>query len=522
MAASPAHRARHRPVAAALRAHPYLALGAASLAGGVLSVAVLPLGIGSDAWAWLVWGRELLGGGLDPTNGPSWKPLPVVFTTPLALLGEAAPILWTVVARGGALLALIFAYRIGVRLSGRLAGAFAVLALVLTDLVDYAASADSEPLVTALCLWALERHLDGRRGHALALLALAALGRPETWLLLIPYAGFVWVREPRLRYAAGAVLVVPPALWLGPTWLATGDPFSAGERANRLTAASLATADVPALAVVAETVRLVALPVLGAALVAAGAAVAVALGGRGSRGAALTTAVGRRARTGFRSPVAHVGALILAVTATLWVAVVAGLTEVSFTGNERYLFPAVAAICVLGGVGAGVIVRAVAGGRGGARAVAATLVLLAIAAPFGVERARDVVGVRGEARDRARIIAGVEPAVARVGGRVGILACGGPAVTRPGTQGTLAWELGLPLSAVERSWPPDPRLDLRPPTVVFSRAERRFNLVARREILAPRLVPVPLGPRLEGWQVFVVGAGGEAARAAVARCRPPA
>jgi hypothetical protein len=204
------------------------------------------------------------------------------------------------------------------------------------------------------------------------------------------------------------------------------------------------------------------------------------------------------------------------------VAVVAGLTQLSFTGNERYLVPAVAAICVLGGVGAGVIVRAVAGGRGRARAVAATLVLLVIAAPFGVERARDVVGFRGEARDRARIIAGVEPAVARVGGREGILACGGPAVTRPGTQGTLAWELGLPLSAVERSWPPDPRLELRPPTVVFSRAERRFNLVARKEILAPGLAPLPLGPRLEGWQVFVVGAGRKAARTAGARCRPPA
>ena len=514
-AASPAHREHLGSVAAALRAHPYLALVGASLAGGALSVIVLSLGIGSDAWAWLVWGRELFGGGLDPTNGPSWKPLPVVFTTPLALLGEAAPVVWTVVARAGALLALAFAYRLAARFAGRLAGAFAALALLLTDLVDYAASADSEPLVAALCLWALERHLDGRRSQALALLALAALGRPETWLLLIPYAGLVWLREPRLRYAAGVALAVAPALWLGPPWLATGDPFSAGERANRLTAASLATADVPALAVVAETVRLVALPVLAGTLVAAGAAVAVAVGRRPAAAAVL----GRRARAGFRSRPAHAGTLILAVAAALWVVVVAALTQAGFTGNERYLFPAVAAICVLGGTGAGVIVRTVADGERRGRAVAATVVLLAIAAPFGLERARDVAGFRAEAAGRARIIAGVEPAVASVGGRQAVLRCGRPAVTRPGTQGTLAWELGVPLSAVERSWPPDPRLELQAPSVVFSRAERRFNLIARPEIVPPGLESVPLGDRVQGWQVFVVGRGEGAARAAAASCR---
>jgi hypothetical protein len=77
-----------------IRDHPYAALVAACLAGGALSLLVLPAGVGSDAWAWLVWGRELIGLELDPTNGPSWKPLPVVLTTPLALLGDAAPLAW--------------------------------------------------------------------------------------------------------------------------------------------------------------------------------------------------------------------------------------------------------------------------------------------------------------------------------------------------------------------------------------------------------------------------------------------
>jgi hypothetical protein len=517
-----------------IRDHPYAALVAACLAGGALSLLVLPAGVGSDAWAWLVWGRELIGLELDPTNGPSWKPLPVVLTTPLALLGDAAPLAWSVVARAGALLAVAFCFRLGARIGGPVAAGLAALALLTTDLVDYAASADSEPLAAALLLWALERHLDGRRAQALVLLALAALGRPEAWVLLALYAGLLAVREPRLRLPAAAALVLPPALWLGPPWLATGDALSAGTRANRVTEASLATADVPALAVVVRTAELAPLPVLAAALVAAAAA--------------LLVATGRRSFAGLGPGEPSRATLVLAGGAAVWVALVAALTQAGFTGNERYLFPAVAAVCVLGGVGAAVIVRAVGGGRRGAaggtstargsavdgappggavlgpsrtRTAAAVLVLLLLAAPFGLARARDVAGFRAEAAERALTIAGLESAVARAGGPARVLDCGGPAVTRPGTQGTLAWELDVPLSAVARSWPPDPRLELDPPSVVFSRAERRFDLLRREGMLAPGLEPAPLTIRAGRWQAFLVLDPGGAAPAAC-RARAPA
>ncbi|HEV2772266.1 MAG TPA: hypothetical protein VGV57_05490, partial [Thermoleophilaceae bacterium] len=405
---------------------------AACLAAGALSLLVLPVASGADAWAWSLWGREVLSLELDPTNGPSWKPLPVVFTTPLALLGEAAPALWAVIARAGALLLLAVAFRVARRLAGPVAGAFAVLALLATDLADYAASADSEPLTAALLLWAFERHLDRRRGHALALLAIAALGRPEAWPLTGLYAGFLWLREPRLRVAATAAVALAPALWLGPPWLATGDPLSAGERANRLTAASLAAADVPALAVLGLAAGLVALPVLAAAGVAVVAALAAA------RGRLRRPALQEARPT-----------LWLAAAACAWVAIVGVLTQAGFTGNERYLVPAMASVCVLGGVGAGAIARTL-GGRNRARTSLVVLALLALAAPFGLARVRTLAGFRTEALERARVIAGLEPVVARAGGRDGVLACGGPAVTRPGTQATLAWELDLPLSAVER------------------------------------------------------------------------
>ena len=84
------------------------------LIGGCLVLAALSLLLPSepsyDPSAWLVWGRELAHFQLDTTGGPSWKPLPVAFTTLVAPLGELdrglPPALWLVVARAGALLAL--------------------------------------------------------------------------------------------------------------------------------------------------------------------------------------------------------------------------------------------------------------------------------------------------------------------------------------------------------------------------------------------------------------------------------
>ncbi|CAA9311696.1 MAG: hypothetical protein AVDCRST_MAG11-1540, partial [uncultured Gemmatimonadaceae bacterium] len=78
---------------------------AACLAAAALSL-LAPWALAFDPYAWLVWGREIAGGTLDTSAGPSWKPLPVLVTTPLSLAGGAAPEAWLVVARAGALLAL--------------------------------------------------------------------------------------------------------------------------------------------------------------------------------------------------------------------------------------------------------------------------------------------------------------------------------------------------------------------------------------------------------------------------------
>ena len=66
----------------------YVALGGLALiiAGFTLLIPSTP---SYDPWAWLVWGREIAHANLHTTGGPTWKPLPVIFTTVFALFGGA-------------------------------------------------------------------------------------------------------------------------------------------------------------------------------------------------------------------------------------------------------------------------------------------------------------------------------------------------------------------------------------------------------------------------------------------------
>ena len=49
-----------------------------------------PRALTYDPTAWLIWGREIIHGSLETRYGPSWKPLPMLFTTPFSLLGHDA------------------------------------------------------------------------------------------------------------------------------------------------------------------------------------------------------------------------------------------------------------------------------------------------------------------------------------------------------------------------------------------------------------------------------------------------
>src|SRR5947209_17065936 len=94
--------------------------------GAALVIAAVSLLIPStpsyDPWSWLVWGREIIHLDLHTSGGPSWKPLPVIFTTVFAIFGKAAPDLWLVVARAGAIVAVVMTAKLAWRITRMLSG----------------------------------------------------------------------------------------------------------------------------------------------------------------------------------------------------------------------------------------------------------------------------------------------------------------------------------------------------------------------------------------------------------------
>ncbi len=280
-----------------------------------------------DPWAWLIWGREILHGDLVTTTGPSWKPFPVLFTVPFAALGDAgAPLAWLVIARAGGLLAIAMAYRLGRRLAGPVAGIVAAGALTLAnDFIFYWFRGNSEGILVAVCLWAVERHLDGRRVDAFLLGVVAALLRPEIWPILLVYGCYlVWQDRSRRTVTTvlgGGALVM--ALWFVPEYVGSGDFLRAASRAREVNADSLANAAHPFVAVFERSYDVLTLPVYVGALIA------------------VVVAVRNRDRL----------VLAMAATAAGLMLAVALMTQAGFAGNLRYVALPASLVCVLAGIG---------------------------------------------------------------------------------------------------------------------------------------------------------------------------
>jgi hypothetical protein len=425
--------------------------------------------MGYDAWAWMVWGRELAHLDLSTTGGPSFKPLPVIVTAPL---GAIAPTVWLAAMRACAFGSLVLAYRLGARLAGPAAGAVAALGLALSaDLYRTALLGSAEPALIALTLGAVDRHLAGRRDWALVLVAVAGLIRPEAWAVLAAYGLYVWLQEPRLRALVVAAVVLPPALWLGLDWAGSGDPLHASSTATEATEGSAAHASVPALEVIKRAADAVVVPTLVLA--------AVGL---------VEAARGRDRRV-----------LALALLALAWIAVVAIMAEAGFTGTRRYLAAPAAAICVVSGVGLAWLLAAVPGGRARLAAACAVAALSLVPALL---RAREEGRMLSVANSQADQLRELRHAVAKVGGRRAVRAVGNPAIN-PWLQTALAWELRSKLDDVQATWASSKRHPhWTPPALVF-RAPARL---AGPRPATPPGTSARLVARSGRWRVLRAGA----------------
>jgi hypothetical protein len=388
------------------------ALVPAAIALAAVSL-LLPWALAFDPQAWVVWGRDASRFALDTSGGPSWKPLPVAVTTPLALTGDPAPALWLVVARAGGLLALAGAWALAARLGGTVAGAAAAAVMALSPWWLFnTALGNSEGLLAAAALWAVVVHLEGHHRAALALGTAAALLRPEVWPFLGLYGLWLWRAEPGARPAVVAAGVAVPLLWLGPDVLGIGGALSASRAARgEPSLGSAALEDVPGPAVLADAVALLTVPATLAAV-------------------AGTIAGPRLAR-------------VLAAAAVAWIAIVAVMAQAGYAGNPRYLVAAMAFGCVLAGAGAAWL------GRWIPAPVAAAVLVVAVGA-VTLDDLRDQVSDVGARADRREALPAM---VADAGGRDAIVGCA-PVRTAPDVRPLVAWELDISMKGIDR--PPEP------------------------------------------------------------------
>ena len=423
-----------RPASIAVpRPSRYTILAAASVLLAALSLAI-QAAPSYDPWAWIIWGREITHLALVTTGGPTWKPLPVIFTTVFAPFGAAAPDLWLVVARAGGIMALALAAVAAARLvrsdvPGRAlpAIAAALAGIGLLGLYQYAASVmqgESEGLLAALVLLAILRYFDGAPRQALLLGFAAALIRPEVWPFLALYGVLLWRRDPGTRWLVLALFALIGALWFLPEVWGSGSLLRGVRWAENPRHGSPALASCPFCSEVSGSAwPIVTMPFK------AGVVLALVEVSRRWRHQAPTNAQ-----------------LIVAIAALIglgWILEEAVLTQIGFSGSDRYLIAPVAVLIMVGAVGwawafqrprsAFVLVG-----------VVAALTVLAPGRGPHLGSATDTLRAQNAIRRDLPV------AVDRAGGARQLLACGA-IQTNPSEAPLAAWTLDVGLLRTESS-----------------------------------------------------------------------
>src|SRR5829696_1378357 len=437
-------RARRRPAAEptltrsrprdVVREHGFVVAIAAALALAALSL-LYPSTPSYDPWAWIQWGRDIFQLELNTATGPSWEPLPVLFTTLFAPFGDAAPDLWLVIARAGGILALVMCFRLSSRLvgggrAGVAAGLVAALGLLLsTYFLRNTMMGYSEAILIALVLFAIERHTDDHHGQAFALGFFAALLRPEVWPFIGLYGLWLLWREPQHRKLVIALGFATAFLWLVPEWWGSGQPLRAASRATQVANGSIALQENPAIELL-KRARTLLMPVDKIGIVLA-------------LGFTAWTVVRTR-----RLPLAF----WIAAAAAAWVGMVALMTQEGFAGNERYLAMPVALGCVLAGAGWASLGKRLnrlppRDARRWTGPLIATA-LVAAAVPLAVPRLGQLDKDDTTLRFQAELRDDLHQAVAQYGGRERALACG-DIYAGAYNVAMVSWMLDVPGQAVE-------------------------------------------------------------------------
>jgi len=398
-----------------------------------------------DSYGWLVWGHQTLAGSLNTNAAPSWKPLAYVFTVPYALFGHYELWLWMVtvvaISLGGAVCAGRIAYRLtvgvprpesidrAVRYAALAAAIFAAVALLgIRDWWHYMLSAQSDTMIAALSLAAIDSHLSGRPRWAFVLAALAALGRPEVWPFLALYSIWAWRAIPSMRWLIVAGIAVLLLLWFGIPALTSRSPFVSASNAfgsGRRLRSNRVFGTVDRFLDLHET------PLELAALLS------------------VCWAAVRRDRV----------TLTLAAGAAAWVVIEIAFSLHGWPGLGRYMFPAAAVMVVVAAVFVGRVLveipRLVAGRLDLPRAlpaaalagVAVVAVLVGTLVPSAVSRARIERRDLRAQRLRTKEINRLSGAVAHLGGAARLNVCGEP-LSRLEYQTVLAWTLRVNVADV--------------------------------------------------------------------------
>ena len=421
---------------------------------------------GFDPYGWLVWGHQTVAGNLNTNAAPSWKPLPFLFTVPFGLFGHYQVWLWMVwslsVALSGSVFAARIAYRLTVgvgggasvslerRRAGFVGAAFAGLGLLgLSNYWHYMLSAQSDPMIVALCLGAIDCHLHGRYRWAFVLGALASLGRPEVWLFLGLYSIWAWLRLPSMRWLIVGGVVALVVLWFGIPALTSHTAFQAASAAlgsgRRLRSDRVFGTIGRFVGLNPRVLEVTALIAVGFALV-------------------------RRDRI----------TLGLAAGVCVWVVIEIAFSLHGWPGLARYMFEPAGVVVALAGAAVGWLLlegpRVVRRLPRWAGAVVVVVIVCALIPP-ALSRARsEHHDLRGQ-RARTAEIGKLSSVVASLGGPSSLRRCGEP-LTRLEYQTILAWYLHVNVATVGYKY--GPAVASGRPVVLFTPRPRGGWLVQAR------------------------------------------